>query len=203
MIGPGWMPSRPRPLARVRRVFTYYPPYYARRRRRRARAEQWPLAPAAFDCGGDGRPAGLPTATLHAGAHQSRHRLVLGEFQRWLVDRWAWLRPRSIPLLVACAALPGMLAFVDVVKHPANQGGDLRLHVRIDVSGTAGHVASSDGPAQLLYPAPSSYAAATVLVGPPTRTLCISSIRPAAPASLDGFPRSFETCLPLQNVSTR
>jgi len=198
MIGPGWMPSRPRPLARVRRVFTYYPPYYARRRRRRARPEPWPSAPAAFDCGGDGSPAGLPTATLRATAHQSRHRLLLGDFQRWLVGRWAWLRPRSIPLLVACAALPGMIALADAIKHPSRQGpDDLRLHVRIDVSGTPGHVAVSDGPAALQNPAASSYATETVLVGPPTRTLCIASIRPPAPASQAGFARSLETCVPL------
>jgi hypothetical protein len=207
MIGPGWMPSRPRPLVRVRRVFTYYPSYYARRRRpRRARTEQWPVPPAAFDAGGDGTPAGLPTATLHAVAHQSRQRLLLGDFQRWLFDRWAWLRPRSIPLLVACAALPGMLALADAIKHPDSRGrDDLRLHVRIDVTGTPGHVAVSDRLA-LDFPPPGFDAATeTVLVGPPPHSLCVApGVASVIARDTDrDVSRSFAICPSLHDASTR
>jgi len=47
----------------------------------------------------------------------ARVRLV-GDLQRWLIDRLTWLRPRTIPILVACAALPAMLALFDIMKFP-------------------------------------------------------------------------------------
>jgi hypothetical protein len=148
MIGPGWMPSRPRPLVRVRRVLTY-PSYYTHRRRlRRSRSDRWPPLPSPAETGVagcfEGIPAALPTATLRAAA-QPRHRMLLGDLQRWLFERWAWIRPRGIPLLVACAALPGMIALADLVKHPAGRiHRDMRLRVHIEVTGTPDHVAVRD-----------------------------------------------------------
>lgn len=112
MIGPGWLPSRPRPLGRVRRGPL---PYTARGRRRRTA-----LRPAAHLASGsgapgshpgdllfDGVPAELPTAVLLPGAALARHRVLGGLLRRWLGDRWAWLRPRTVPILVAFI---GMLA---------------------------------------------------------------------------------------------
>jgi hypothetical protein len=121
MIGPGWMPSRPRPLARARRMFAS-PLFYTRRRRpRRARQDRWPPIahdPGAPEHGFDGMPAALPLATLRASASQARHRMLVGDLQRWFIDRLIWLRPRTIPILVACAALPAMLALFDIMKCP-------------------------------------------------------------------------------------
>jgi hypothetical protein len=115
------MPSRPRPLARARRMFAS-PLFYTRRRRpRRARQDRWPpVAHEPFDParGFDGTRAALPLATLRASAAQTRHRILVGDLQRWLIDRLTWLRPRTIPILVACAALPAMLALFDIMKFP-------------------------------------------------------------------------------------
>ena len=121
MIGPGWMPSRPRPLARARQMFA--PPlFYTRRRRpRRARQDHWPPIahdPVAPAHGFDGTPASLPLATLRASASQARHRMLVGDLQRWFIDRLTWLRPRTIPILIACAALPAMLALFEFIKFP-------------------------------------------------------------------------------------
>ncbi len=112
MIGPGWMPSRPRPLGRVRRGLW---PYTARRRRKRtalrpaaqlAAVSGVPGCPA-DDLWFDGVPADLPTAVVLPGAAHARHRVLGGLLRRWLGDRWAWLRPRTVPMLVAFV---GMLA---------------------------------------------------------------------------------------------
>jgi len=62
----------------------------------------------------DGAQAELPTATLRSSASQARHRVVVGDLHRWLADRWRWLRPRTVPLLVAFA---GMFAILGATKY--------------------------------------------------------------------------------------
>lgn len=62
----------------------------------------------------DGAQAELPTATLRSSASQARHRVVAGDLHRWLADRWSWLRPRTVPLLVAFA---GMFAILGATKY--------------------------------------------------------------------------------------
>jgi hypothetical protein len=62
----------------------------------------------------DGLPAELPTATLRAGAAHARHRVISSHLSHWLVDRWAWLRPRTVPLI---AAFVGMLAVLGATKY--------------------------------------------------------------------------------------
>jgi len=142
VIGPGWMPSLPRPLVRAKRGVFGYASWRTRRRRRRSRPDRWPPIahdPAAVECGFDGAPASLPIATLRATATHARHRVIVGDLQRWLVARWVWLRPRSIPILVAFAALPAMLALVDLVKHPEGRTrrDDLMLRIHVDVTVTS------------------------------------------------------------------
>jgi len=150
MIGPGWMPSLPRPMIRAKRGVFGDASWRTRRRRRRSRADRWP--PISYDLpeldrGLDGAAASLPMATLRATASHARHRLIAGDLQRWLVARWSWLRPRSIPILVACAALPALLALVDLVKHPEGRTrhDDRMLRVHVDVTVTSRpHVAGSE-----------------------------------------------------------
>jgi len=150
VIGPGWLPSLPRPLARPRRGVLGYTSWRTRRRRRRSRSDRWPPIAhdlAVLDPAGDGLAASLPMATLRATASHARHRMLVGDLQRWLIARWAWLRPRCIPILVACAAVPTMLALVDMVKFPAGRErrADRMLRVRVDVTATATpHVAGSE-----------------------------------------------------------
>lgn len=120
MIGPGWMPSRPRPLPRPRRGPLYW---LARPRRRRAHVP----APArdasgsihrddAADACNTGRVlfdprTKLPTATLLASGSLTRRRTDL---DRWLSLRWDWVRPRAVPLL---AAFVGLLLTLAAVKY--------------------------------------------------------------------------------------
>jgi hypothetical protein len=105
MIGPGWMPSRPRPMNRgKRRLFSY------RRRTRRGR-ERVPLVDLSHSY--DGAPLPLPAAVLVSTGQLPRHRMLTGALERWLRERWLWLRPRSVPIVIAFA---GMLAVLSAVK---------------------------------------------------------------------------------------
>jgi len=58
-------------------------------------------------------PADLPTAILRSRASEARHRVIAGHLYRWLALRWSWLRPRTVPLIVAFA---GMLALLGATK---------------------------------------------------------------------------------------
>jgi hypothetical protein len=122
MIGPGWMPSRPRPLPRVRRGFVSYTLYARRRRapkRRSVATRADPAAPrpcglhtfAALDCGG---PVDLPVARLLASGSETRGQLISGHLAYWLRSRWTWLRPRTVPMIVALA---GMFAVLGATKY--------------------------------------------------------------------------------------
>jgi hypothetical protein len=62
----------------------------------------------------DGLPAELPTAMLLSGASHARHRVIGGHLRHWLDDRWAWLRPRTVPMIVAFV---GMLAVLGSTKY--------------------------------------------------------------------------------------
>jgi hypothetical protein len=62
----------------------------------------------------DGLPAELPTATLLPTAAHDRHRAIGGQIRQWFDDRWAWIRPRTVPLI---AAFAGMLAVLGTTKY--------------------------------------------------------------------------------------
>ncbi len=62
----------------------------------------------------DGLPAELPTATLLPTAAQDRHRALGGRIHQWFDDRWAWIRPRTVPLI---AAFAGMIAVLGTTKY--------------------------------------------------------------------------------------
>lgn len=106
MISPGWLPARPRPLKKAsRRTCTY-----TRGRRR-------PLARAARPVNDESMlfdaPRELPVATVRRAPASITARLA-GAFAAWLGARWAWLRPRSIPVLVAAL---GMIAVINAVNY--------------------------------------------------------------------------------------
>jgi hypothetical protein len=72
----------------------------------------------------DGLPAELPTATLRSGGRHARHRVISGHLVHWLVNRWAWLRPRTVPMI---AAFVGMLAVLGATSYlSAYARGDQR-----------------------------------------------------------------------------
>jgi hypothetical protein len=62
----------------------------------------------------DGLPAELPTATLVPTAAHDRHRAIGGRIRQWFDDRWAWIRPRTVPLI---AAFAGMIAVLGTTKY--------------------------------------------------------------------------------------
>ena len=95
MIGPGsmpkWRPLRKRTLAytRIRRI----------RRRRSAAPMREVSHPeiVIFDRGTE-----LPKATLVAHA-------PLAHLRAWLLERWTWLSPRAVPVLVAALGMIFMI----------------------------------------------------------------------------------------------
>jgi hypothetical protein len=108
--GPGWMPSRPRPLGQVRRRLVSYA--HLRRRARRARDESAvPVADVtATTCGRFvNRRAKLPVAMLLPRRTPGGSRELTGWLHRWCVQRWGWIQPRLIPLIVAFVGLIGVL----------------------------------------------------------------------------------------------
>jgi hypothetical protein len=160
MIGPGWMPSRPRPIAR-RKLLLCSIGYTRRRRpRRTTRTERVPSAASIDDAmldHGGGAPAPLPIATLRP-TTQAWHQLAVGDLQRWLGERWLWLRPRSVPILVAFAA---MLAMLDAAKHLAIYAHCDHV-VRIEAARPMPRYVGTDDlrPRPLLVPSTSSRSAA-------------------------------------------
>lgn len=105
MIGPGWMPSRPRPLkTHVRRLVSYTP-------FRRVRAR--PAGATTPDDTQRGwfadRKAKLPVATLLPRRADGRPAVITGALHRWVAHRWMWVKPRAIPLFVAFMGLIGVL----------------------------------------------------------------------------------------------
>jgi len=122
VIGPGWMPSRPRPLPKLRRGPLYWLSLrggVSRRRRSRrdgASSHRDEACDDAATCNTrrvlfDGPCIKLPVATLLASGSQTRRRMDL---DRWLSLRWDWVRPRAVPLL---AAFVGLLLSLGAVKY--------------------------------------------------------------------------------------
>lgn len=80
----------------------------------------------------DGPPAELPIATLRPTVSSAWGRCLLGDLDRGLTRRLAWLRPRAVPLIVA---FTGMLATVGAVKYAGlwarSERMTLEVHTRI------------------------------------------------------------------------
>lgn len=95
--------------------------------------------------------ADLPTATLRPPASEARHRVIAGHFYRWLALRWSWLRPRTVPIIVAFF---GMLAILGATKYlSAYARGDLMLdapvqRTSIPAYGFVGGEPSGSSPAE-------------------------------------------------------
>jgi hypothetical protein len=150
MIGPGWMPSRPRPLGQGRRGLFSYTSRYKKRRPPRQRSAPGPrIVRDAANPGCntelmlfDG-PADLPTATLRSRASEARHRVLAADLHGWLANRWSWVRPRTVPLLVAFA---GMLAILGATKYLSvyAYNDDLRLRAPAGITNFGGDVASNN-----------------------------------------------------------
>jgi hypothetical protein len=76
----------------------------------------------------DQGPSELPTATL---LPKSRGLALLGGLQRWLIARWSWLAPRTIPVAVAALSLIILVVAVDGLWHAGDRGIRLAPHATV------------------------------------------------------------------------
>lgn len=102
-------------------------------------------------------PADLPTATLRSRASEARHRVIAADLHGWLAHRWCWVRPRTVPLIVAFV---GMLAVLGATKYLSvyAYNDDLRLRAPAGLTNFGGDVASSDPALPNAAPQPQSRA---------------------------------------------
>ena len=85
----------------------------------------------------------LPVATLRPSASQGRYRVLAIELRRWLAQRWAWLAPRSVPMIVAFAGLVAVLGATKYLSVYAS-GSDLMLRAPAGAHVPANDFASRD-----------------------------------------------------------
>jgi hypothetical protein len=108
VIGPGSLP-RWRPMIKKRTLT------YTRRRRTKARPRNTAARAVSHD---DivifDPPSELPTATL---VPRSRGLALIAGLERWLLARWTWLLPRSVPVAVAALGLVLVLLSADYLGH--------------------------------------------------------------------------------------
>src|SRR5258706_2322780 len=133
-LGPGWLPRyRPRGLRRPTLAYT-------RMRRRspsRTIREANSTAPVnneivLFDHG----PTEFPIATARPRELRSRAIAMVAHFQLWLAERWAWLRPRTVPCAVAALGMIAVLASADYLAHANDdQGTRSTPYIHIDLVG--------------------------------------------------------------------
>lgn len=120
MIGPGWLPRyRTRTTSPLdRRTLAYNP--LGRRGRSRSRGQKQASVPrpvnteiVAFDHG----PVEFPVATVRPREARAQLIALAAALQAWLVARWQWLRPRSVPCAVAGLGMMAVLASADYLAH--------------------------------------------------------------------------------------
>jgi hypothetical protein len=80
---------------------------------------------------------GLPTATVLR-APRSRWALAIGGLSRWLGEQWTWLRPRTLPVLVAVVGMFAVLNAVNYLARPPAAAIELEAQSTTDVQPTYG-----------------------------------------------------------------
>ncbi len=133
MIGIGWLPQyrtrglRKSPLA-FRRVRRRRSPPRVREPVPRAQAVTTDLV--LFDRGG----AEFPIATMRPREPRARAIAIVGALQRWLVARWQWLRPRTVPCAVAGLGMFAMIEAADYLTHVHEDAAPPARIVHIDLA---------------------------------------------------------------------
>ena len=118
MIGPGsWRFSAKTSVSRPRSLLQWRTRAYTRRRSHsqpRAARSSSPVDTSfmLFDRGSE-----VPQATIRR-APADWGDLLAGDFLRWSLTRWQWLRPRMVPVVVAFIGMLGMLQAVDYLSQP-------------------------------------------------------------------------------------
>lgn len=63
----------------------------------------------------------FPVATVRPRESGARVQYAIGALTRWLVARWSWFKPRSIPVVVATLGMVGIVALSDYLAHHIDQ----------------------------------------------------------------------------------
>ena len=131
MIGPGsWRFSARTSVSRSRSLLRWRTRAYTRRRShgppRAARSRSAvDTEVMLFDRGSE-----LPMATVRR-APMEWGDLLAGDFLRWSLTRWQWLRPRMVPVVVAFIGMLGMLQAVDYLSHPPDAQASTQTEVQL------------------------------------------------------------------------
>ena len=92
------------------------------RTRRRSRSRHQKQAPVTrsvnteivlFDHG----PAEFPVATVRPREARAQLIALVSDLQHWLLARWQWLRPRTVPCAVAALGMLAVLAAANYLAH--------------------------------------------------------------------------------------
>jgi len=92
---------------------------YTRVRRRTGKKPRSPIelrtscADALFQTG----TVEFPVATLRSRDPKIQARVLAGDLRRWLLSTLTWLRPRTVPFLVAALGFVAILASADYLQH--------------------------------------------------------------------------------------
>jgi hypothetical protein len=65
----------------------------------------------------DHGPKEFPLVTLLPREPRVRAAVMFGNLRRWLLERWLWLRPRSLPVLFAAAGAVAATISWDALPH--------------------------------------------------------------------------------------
>lgn len=109
----------PRYVPRFRKKLPFT---YMRRRQRRRQKGAQPIErvqaeTVAFDHG----PTEFPVATMRPREARGQAIAAVAAFQRWLVARWQWFKPRTLPCVVAALGLVAIVAAGDYLAHHLDQ----------------------------------------------------------------------------------
>jgi len=116
VIAPGSF--KPFGVRRARKRTLAYTPW----RRRRSRGQAKPVARSAgavnheivlFDHG----PCEFPVAVVVPHDSRSQLQTLAGDLRTWLTTQWRWLRPRTVPLIVAALGMVAVLGSADYLRH--------------------------------------------------------------------------------------
>ena len=79
----------------------------------------------------------LPTATLRRAPRTGMARAI-GGLSQWLGEQWAWLRPRTVPVLVALVGMFAVLNAVNYLSRPPATAIEMTDRPNTDVQPTYG-----------------------------------------------------------------
>jgi hypothetical protein len=79
----------------------------------------------------------LPTATVLRAPRTGMARAI-GGLTRWIDERWTWLRPRTVPVLVALVGMFAVLNAVNYLSRPPAAAIEMTNQPNTDVQPTYG-----------------------------------------------------------------